>query len=203
MSEFDELARDWDLNPVHTERSKAIAEQLLEAIPVHAGMSALEYGAGTGLLSIFLQDKFREITLMDSSREMIRVISEKISLGGIKNLKPVLHDLETEPFPGKFDFIYSQMVFHHVGNIDGILKKFNDLLNPGGYLAIADLYPEDGSFHGEGFTGHKGFDVEKLTSTLKNHGFTNIHTNECFVIRRTLDNGNEKEYPVFLMTANK
>ncbi len=32
-----------------------------------------------------------------------------------------------------------------------ILEKFHDLLNPSGYLAIADLYPEDGSFHGLSF----------------------------------------------------
>ena len=69
------------------------------------------------------------------------------------------------------------------------MSEFDDLapdwdLNPGEYLAIADLYPEDGSFHGEGFTGHKGFDVEKLSSNLMNHGFTEIRFKQCFIIRR-------------------
>jgi tRNA (cmo5U34)-methyltransferase len=203
VSEFDKSARDWDMNPVHAERSKAIASHLLEVIPVQPWMSALEFGAGTGLLSIFLQDKFREIILMDSSVEMVRVMDDKISLGGIKNLKTVVHDLEKESFTGKFDVIYSQMVFHHVGDIGGVLKKFSDLLNPGGFLAIADLYPEDGSFHGDGFAGHKGFDVEKLSSTLKDHGFTGIQVEQCFVIRRAMESGTTNEYPVFLMTARK
>jgi hypothetical protein len=33
--------------------------------------------------------------------------------------------------------------------------------------AIADLYPEDDSFHGEGFAGYKGFDPEELSGLLK------------------------------------
>ena len=59
---------------------------------------------------------------------------------------------------GSFDLIYTLMVLHHVGDVETIIRKFRGLLNPGGYLAIADLYSEDGSFHGEGFSGHMGFD---------------------------------------------
>ena len=62
------------------------------------------------------------------------------------------------------------MVLHHVGDIDTIIKKFHDLLNPGGYLAIADLYSEDGSFHGEGFHGHRGFDPVSLAALLQKQG---------------------------------
>ena len=48
------------------------------------------------------------------------------------------------------------------------------LLNAGGFLAIADLYEEDGSFHGEGFTGHNGFDPENLSEILRKNRFRNI-----------------------------
>ena len=60
------------------------------------------------------------------------------------------------------------MVLHHVTDIENIIRKFHNLLNPDGHLAIADLYTEDGSFHGKEFTGHKGFDtgfVKKLPKT--------------------------------------
>jgi len=140
---------------------------------------------------------------MDSSREMIRMIEQKITARGIENMKPVFHDLEKEPFPSQFDVIYTQMVFHHVTSIDQVLDRFYSMMTGGGYLAIADLYPEDGSFHGEGFTGHKGFNVERLSITLLNHGFKNIHVQPCFIIRKAAENGDQKEYPVFLMTANR
>ena len=54
MSEFDNKAGAWDANPMHLERSKAIAARLLEIIPVDGRLKALEFGAGTGLLKMAL-----------------------------------------------------------------------------------------------------------------------------------------------------
>jgi ubiquinone/menaquinone biosynthesis C-methylase UbiE len=71
MSEFDVKARDWDKDEMHIQRSLAIARGIEKMIPLHSSMKALEYGAGTGILSFILKDRFSEITLMDNSREMI------------------------------------------------------------------------------------------------------------------------------------
>jgi len=165
-------------------------------------MKALEYGSGTALLSFALKDQFAEITLMDNSREMTAVTSEKIAAGNIKNMKPLFFDLEHEDFEGRFDIIYSQMVMHHVKDVDAMLVKFHSLLNPGGYLAIADLYTEDGSFHGDGFDGHLGFDAEGMAEKLSNIGFKETAHQKCFVITRTEDDGSETKYPIFLLTAS-
>jgi len=48
MNDFDLKAKGWDDNPVHMERSVAIAEKILEHLSVIPGMRAMEYGAGTG-----------------------------------------------------------------------------------------------------------------------------------------------------------
>jgi 2-polyprenyl-3-methyl-5-hydroxy-6-metoxy-1,4-benzoquinol methylase len=163
MNEFDIKAAGWDQNPMHWARSESITNLIKELIPLKMQMTALEYGAGTGIASFMLKDYLHEITLMDSSSEMVRAINEKIRATKVKNLKPLNFDLEHEDYMGgKFDLIFTQMVLHHVINVENIIKKFNNLLNAGGYLAIADLYTENGSFHGEGFTGHKGFDIEIL-----------------------------------------
>jgi tRNA (cmo5U34)-methyltransferase len=120
-------------------------------------------GAGTGILSFLLRDKLSEITMMDSSGEMVNVMKEKVAVSGFKSLKPVLFDLEHQDFKAhKFDIIFNQMVLHHVNDVKAILKKFYSLLSPGGFLAIADLYSEDGSFHGIEANVHCGFDVKAL-----------------------------------------
>jgi len=199
MNEFDLKAELWDMNPIHLARTKAVASHILQDIPLRKEMTVLEYGAGTGLLSLLLKDHVGRITLMDSSEGMIRVIRDKIAASSMSNLEPVFMDLEKESYQAEFDLIVSQMVLHHVNDVDGILRKFNGLLGNGGYLAIADLYPEDGSFHGEGFTGHKGFHTGELTVKASAAGFRNIHFMECFVIHREQD----AAYPVFLMTACK
>jgi ubiquinone/menaquinone biosynthesis C-methylase UbiE len=203
MSEFDAKARDWDKNHGYIDRSEAVAKAILRKIPIRKGMKALEYGSGTALLSFALKDKFVEITLMDNSREMTAVTEEKIAGLKIQNMKPLFFDLEQEDYPGKFDIIYNQMVMHHVNDIDTLLSKFHDLLNPGGYLAIADLYSEDGSFHGEGFNGYLGFDVNHLSSKLKSAGFWNTDHQKCYTIIKEFDDGTKKEFPIFLLSALK
>ncbi len=94
------------------------------------------------------------------------------------------------------------MVLHHVTDTKQLLNKFYKILNPNGYLAIADLYPEDVSFHGEGFTGHKGFGVTDLQAVLERIGFTHIATRNCFTIKKTIGNSIH-EFPIFLLIVTK
>ena len=199
MSEFDSRARVWDKDKIHLERSEAIAMELERMVPIQSSMKAMEYGAGTGLLSFLLRDKFAEITLMDSSREMIEVCKEKAAYFKTSYITPLWFDLEQTDFEGKFDVIYNQMVLHHVTNIDFIFNRFFALLNPGGYLAIADLYPEDGSFHGPEVKVHWGFDPGELTKKLRSHGFKTVEFHESFRMKR--ESG--RVYPIFLLVAQK
>jgi len=203
MSEFDIKAAGWDANPMHWERSKAIADEITNLIPLSKDLTALEYGAGTGITSFLLKDQLKEITLMDNSAEMVRVMNEKIASSKVKNLKALNFDLEhTDYNGGKFDLIFTQMVLHHVTDVESIIKKFSKLLNPGGYLAIADLFEEDGSFHGEGFNGHMGFNIEKLSGILQKNQFSNISHKTCFVIDRKISEGLTKQFDVFLLIAD-
>ena len=199
MSEFDSRAREWDKDKMHMSRSIAIAAELEKMIPIEPFMKALEYGAGTGILSFLLKDRFAKITLMDNSQEMINVCREKTEYYHTPHILPVWYDLEHQSFDQKFDVILNQMVLHHVNDVPSILEKFFSMLNPEGYLAIADLFPEDGSFHGPEVNVHLGFSPENLTQKLTEIGFKNIEYQSCFEIVR--DSG--KKYPVFLLTAQK
>ena len=199
MSSFDSRAREWDKDKMHMERSAAIAVELEKMIPFSHSMNALEYGAGTGILSFLLKDRFRGITLMDNSVEMIKVCEEKAEYFETKHIKPLWFDLEHQEFDEKFDIIYNQMVMHHVTDVNAILEKFHALLNPGGYLAIADLFPEDGSFHGPDVKVHFGFDPSQIGNYLQSIGFKNFEYKTCFDLKR--DSG--KNYPIFLLVAQK
>ena len=163
INEFDIKAAEWDKNPMNWDRSVAITDQIKKLIPLKKEMIALEYGAGTGIASFLLKDYLKEITLMDSSSEMVKVMDEKIKSTKSKNLKALNFDLENSDYTdGKFDFIFNQMVLHHINDIGNIIRRFYKLLNPGGYIAIADLYPEDGSFHGRRFYRSKRFRSRKI-----------------------------------------
>jgi len=204
MSEFDQKAKEWDKNQMHIERTQAVARKLLEMAPITPGMKAMEFGAGTGLLSFYIKDRFSEITLMDSSLEMLKMAEQKMDQGEQKKIKTLFFDLEKDDYKGDpFDIIYSQMVLHHIKDTGAIFGKFYTLLSPGGILAIADLYAEDGSFHDEIVDVHPGFEPDKLTLILEEQGFKSIHFSHCFVIRKQSESGAHKEYPLFLLTARK
>jgi ubiquinone/menaquinone biosynthesis C-methylase UbiE len=204
MNDFDLKAADWDKNPMVWERSKAIANEIINLIPLTKEMRALEFGAGTGITSFLLKDRLKEITLMDSSREMVRVMNEKIDSSKVINLKAICFNLENEEFKDdRFDLIFTQMVLHHVNDIDSIIRVFYQLLNKGSYLAIVDLYKEDGSFHGDGFTGHNGFNMDPLSDILRKNGFSDISHKPCFVIDREISETESKQFEVFIMVAKK
>jgi tRNA (cmo5U34)-methyltransferase len=204
MNEFDLKAAEWDNNQIIWDRAEAIANEIKRLIPLNKKMKALEFGAGTGVTSFILKDSLKEITLMDNSSEMVKMMDKKISTSGAKNLKTINFNLEKDEFKdAKYDFIFNQMVLHHISDIENIITKFYNLLSPGGFLAIADLYTEDGSFHGEGFTGHKGFDPVELSSLLLKSGFENISQRQCFVIIKKFSDTETKQFDVFLLIAQR
>jgi 2-polyprenyl-3-methyl-5-hydroxy-6-metoxy-1,4-benzoquinol methylase len=204
MNEFDLKAAGWDQNPIVWDRAEAIANEIKRLIPLNKQMTALEFGAGTGVTSFILKDSLKEIILMDNSSEMVKIMKNKIKTSGVKNLTALNFNLEQSDFKNaKFDLIFNQMVLHHITDIKDIITKFYNLLNPGGYLAIADLYSEDGSFHGEGFTGHKGFDIEELSASIKKQGFTDISHRKCYTINKKVSDTVTKPFDVFLIIAKR
>jgi len=93
---------------------------------------------------------------------------------------------------------------HHIPDVNNIVKVFNSILKRGGYLCIADLVKEDGSFHSDhdNFDGHNGFDRNELSVTLSNNGFNVEYYKICFKIVKTIDD-KSKKYPLFLMICKK
>ena len=128
---------------------------------------------------------------------MRAVMNDKIASGAITDARVWDLDLTTGPIPSEqFDLIVTVLTLHHIPTLEPVLANFAALLVDGGYLCIADLEEEDGSFHGEGFDGHHGFNHSTLESLLDRAGFTNITFTRCHHIVR--DSGT---YPLFLATC--
>ena len=200
---FDSKARQWDDNPVFQERGLKIADAVRRSVPLNREMHTLDYGCGTGLLSFPLKDELGPILMADSSPGMLEVVAEKIAAQGVTNMTPVKLDLLADPLPAqRFDLIVTSMTLHHVPDTDAILAVFHALLNPGGYLCIADLDQEDGSFHGTDVDVHHGFDRADLSRRAADAGFADPQFQTVFSIAKE-QAGGTRDYPVFLMTARR
>lgn len=200
---FDSKARQWDENPVFRQRAEKIAAGIRAAVPLSTSMTALDYGSGSGLLSFPLREELGHITLKDSSAGMLAVVQEKIAAQGVANMSVRQADLTAEPPPDeRYDLIYSSMTLHHIPDTDAILRTFHDLLNPGGWLCIADLDLEDGSFHGIEVDVHHGFDRTALQGKVSAAGYEAPRFETVFEIVKDQPEG-KRSYPVFLMVARR
>jgi ubiquinone/menaquinone biosynthesis C-methylase UbiE len=204
MTNFDERAKDWDADPMKVNRAKTVAQAIRSAIPLTENMSALEYGCGTGLLSFALQSDLGQITLADTSQGMLDVLAEKISAFDVSNMRPLRLDLSADPSPDSpFDLTYSLMTLHHIPDAKAILKKFHALLAPGGWLCVADLDKEDGTFHTDGTSDvHLGFERGELQKWVEDAGFVDVKFSTAFEIKKKIGDA-EKIFPVFLLIAQK
>ena len=203
-TEFDEKASSWDDDPKRVRRAEIIGEFLKSRIKLEAIDQALEYGSGTGLLSFSMQDDLKRVVLMDESGEMTRIANEKAKRLSAPHFKAIQYDLMKDPLPeDHYDLIYILLTLHHVGDYQGLVKKFAQLLNPGGYLAIIDLEKEDGSFHEGEFHGHKGFEKPVLETVILESGLRVVSYEVCYELEKTDEHGNTRTYPLFMSIAVK
>jgi ubiquinone/menaquinone biosynthesis C-methylase UbiE len=205
IEDFDQKALNWDADPTRVERARVVAEAIRSNVPLSPMVQAIEYGCGTGLLSFALQPHLGKITLADSSTGMLAVLSQKILSSGVSNMQPLRLDLATDVQPdATWDLVYSLMVLHHIPDTDQILSAFYQLLNPGGYLCIADLDEEDGSFHGPEISDvHHGFKRDVLGQQVKAAGFRVVRFSTVYQMDKMMETHIQKTFPVFLMVAEK
>lgn len=201
---FDNYAKTWDTDE-RIDRAKMVANEINKSIDISKNYSAMEFGCGTGLVSFNLYDRFKSITLVDSSKGMIDILESKIDKYNVNNMFPYKLDISKDnSIDMKFDVIYNSMVLHHINDTEGIIKTFYKLLNKDGYLCIVDLDKEDGSFHKNysDYDGHNGFNQEELKNLLVNAGFKDVESNTFFYGEKIIEE-EKVNYSLFLMKARK
>jgi 2-polyprenyl-3-methyl-5-hydroxy-6-metoxy-1,4-benzoquinol methylase len=193
---FDTAARDWDQRPM-SQQLAAVPERLLAQLPLQASDHVLDFGAGTGLLSVPIAPKVAQVTALDMSAAMLQVLDEK----GLANISTLQQDIFAG-LPGRYHAVVSCMALHHVADTAALLRAFAAALHPGGRIALVDLYQEDGSFHGDNDAKgvqHFGFAPEALQALAEQAGLMDIAFSD--ILR--LQHRNGRAYPLFLMTGRK
>jgi ubiquinone/menaquinone biosynthesis C-methylase UbiE len=205
---FDDKAAEWDANALRSALADAVVRAIIAHLPVERPENALEFGCGTGLVTTRIARYCSLMTAVDSSREMLKVLNEKIAAEAIANIKPVFCDLSRagaiEELGESFDFVCSSMTLHHIPDTARFLGLLNGIMEPGATLAIADLDAEDGLFHDdESGDIHHGFDRKSLKEILEAAGFISVGFITAHIIEKKNRAGRMASYPVFLVTAVK
>ncbi len=202
---FDSVAATWDENPGRVKMAQDVARAIRETIAIRPDMDVLDFGCGTGLLTLELQPEVRSVIAVDSSQGMLEILDRKISSLGLKNVKTRLMDPDRgDLLEGQYDLVVSSMTFHHILDIRPLLGQFSRILKPSGLLCVADLDPDGGAFHDDN-TGvfHAGFDRCLLRKQLEDAGFESVRNQTAAIVLKPVPGGGTRALTVFLLTGKK
>ncbi len=203
VTHFNQAAAHWDQKPLRVILAEAVAHAIAQQVPLRPDMQAMDYGCGTGLVSLALAPQLGSLLGLDSAAEMLKIMQDKAQTQQLPKIRTQHIDLTEETLPEhSFDLILSNMTLHHVQDTEHLLKAFYQHLNPNGWLAIADLDSEDGSFHPADAQGvvHHGFAREALQKQAESVGFSAVQFVTAHQIHKA---ETQRDYSIFLMTARK
>jgi predicted TPR repeat methyltransferase len=203
--DFDTVADTWDEEPRRVKLAQEITAAVRSEVPLNGEMDALDYGCGSGLVTLGVRPFVRHITGADSSRGMLEVLEKKVRTQGLSNVEACFIDPENpEPLTGSYDLIISSMTLHHVPDVPALLAGFAQILNPGGWLALADLETEDGSFHDNpAGVYHHGFARGFLRDEFTANGLVAVSIVTASTVNKQDQNGNSHSFPVILAVGRK
>lgn len=196
VDRFAHKAGSYEQNKSRVDNVANIADSVLGAIAFDRSMHIVDFGSGTGLLLERIAPLVGKISAIDISRSMNLQLEEKRSQLEC-DLDILEIDLEQSGISLRVDGIISSMTMHHVKDIPAMFAKFHSMLRDGGFIAIADLDTEDGSFHTED-TGvfHQGFDRSEFAKIATEAGFHCAKISSASVVHKP-----QGDYGVFLLTA--
>jgi len=197
---FSHKSKHWNSNSKRVQSAKAIADTIVKNVSLNKEMHIMDFGAGTGLLSYYLSHTIGKVTAVDNSPSMLEVFKEKSESFECPTVV-LEHDLVHEELAEDTNYngIVSSMTMHHIENQEDMFSKMYALLSENGFIALADLDSEDGTFHSDNEgVFHFGFDRDVLENIAKKVGFKEVK----FYTANTIEKP-QATYTVFLITAKK
>lgn len=199
MSErFNQAALEWDKGDMRQNIAHSVFQTISSRISLLNNMNILDFGAGTGLLSFKIAPLVKSVVGIDLSEKMLEQLENKNS--DTLSVKAICQNICEEPLDQQFHGIISSMAMHHVEDTADLFRAFHLHLKRDGFIAIADLEAEDGTFHSHGNDGvhHFGFERDTLRQTIENAGFEHVRFHHAYTVEKEAQN-----YPIFLVTATK
>ncbi|WP_000679793.1 class I SAM-dependent methyltransferase [Streptococcus sp. M334] len=189
--DFNHKAETFD-SPKNIFLVNLVCQAVEKQINLLSDKEILDFGGGTGLLTLPLAKQAKSVTLVDISEKMLEQARLKAEQQDIKNIQFLEQDLLEKPLEKEFDLIVVCRVLHHMPDLDVALSLFHQHLKEDGQLLIADFTKAEANHH--------GFELTELEKQLIEHGFSSVHS-QILYSAEDLFQGNYSE--LFLTVVQK
>ena len=189
--DFNHKAETFD-SPKNIFLANLVCQAVEKQIDLLSDKEILDFGGGTGLLTLPLAKQAKSVTLVDISEKMLEQARLKAEQQDIKNIQFLEQDLLKNPLEKEFDCIVVSRVLHHMPDLDAALSLFHQHLKEDGQLLLADFTKTEANHH--------GFDLAELENKLAQFGFSSIDS-QILYSAEYLFQGNYSE--LFLTVAQK
>jgi ubiquinone/menaquinone biosynthesis C-methylase UbiE/DNA-binding transcriptional ArsR family regulator len=120
---------------------------LIDGLRLPAHQQAIEVGPGEGGFLPDLAARFDRVIGLDNAASMLDRARQQCTDAGLDNVECLLADaLAAQPTLPLADCVVSNMVLHHMPAPAEALKRFTQLLKPGGSLILTELCSHDQSW---------------------------------------------------------
>jgi peptidoglycan-N-acetylglucosamine deacetylase len=134
---YDELADDYDREQFESAVSCSRRKEceLFEARAddlFSAGDRVLEIGAGTGIFTLAIARRCREVVALDISAGMLKVLERKAAEAGLTNIRTMVEDAETADPGGAFDAACAFSSLAYLTDLPAFFRRLAPRIKPGG-----------------------------------------------------------------------
>ena len=189
--DFNHKAETFD-SPKNIFLANLVCQAVEKQIDLLSDNEILDFGGGTGLLTLPLAKRAKSVTLVDISEKMLEQARLKAEQQDIKNIQFLEQDLLEKPLKQEFDLIVVCRVLHHMPDLDAALSLIHQHLRENGQLLLADFTKTEANHH--------GFDLAELEKQLIEHAFSSVHS-QILYSAEDLFQGNYSE--LFFTVAQK
>lgn len=207
MQHFDELAQHWE-SPARRERAQHLAKEIRLSWGQNVPRRLLDFGTGTGLLSLHFIDEIEHLYAYDPSAGMREALAQKLSHlpESLSAKVTIVASLEELPANHECDGILISQVLHHIEDAGGTIAQLASLIKDHGTLTVIDFLAANGFRHPGAHHHdvlHHGFTPEQMTQWMTESGLNTADTRIVFEGAHTNDAGEKEPYSLFLTLGRR